>query len=758
MNLTLSKTKLATIIFSFFIFIIPQKAYGWALDLAAVQLEAIAEKTGPIMSLLLLSFFFYITGVALLYIATFLLQTIISVTPIMLTVTRGDATPFVEIGWNFTAGIVNMILIIAFIVIAFAVIMGSEKIQFKKAIPRLILVALLTNFTLLFVGIGIDISNFLFSSVANQFLASQDGGNILYNAIAPILSFGADQIATQITWLIGMTVSMLVPYKNVAVQVAWVIGIPWIIPGIIQSLFYGLIMWLLSGMFFLFFVIFVMRIFIIQVLAVIAPLAFFCLIFEKTRKHWDEWLNHLIQWLFVGVTFIFLMYLAIGMAPLIGSLIEPIIDSGKDHPFYTAWFFDSIEQILSSLALLIYFIVVISISKKLIPKMANTIISQAKGLVAKTTPLAGAIMKGAARKERGEAAKREKEIREREKEEENPSFFRKMETRLMKVRSKIHHTGYHLAGKDSKNESRKDFAAEEKAKEDQFGNNYKGLAEDSRNPLRTDLERMAALSYAAKSGGAMALDNFSIQEMANILKTASDRGDSKLAKNVIKHKPELANIENLKEEVRAFENIKDIPRMKEAEMKVAFAKQVQSILKSDLQKSDTDLKDLYSDLAKLKKEKQTGKYTGDNTLGNIIDRIKEKEKEIEKKGAVAVYQISMQSLSNKDVKSLSDKTLKDDAFLEAIIKNKNISFFQAISEKDNGAEYIERIQKIMTGYSDLSKVNKTLFNQIKKTPAAQAMFSDVHEKIKREASNNGNNQDEVLEGQVTFDEIIDEDK
>ena len=134
------------------------------------------------------------------------------------------------------------------------------------------------------------------------------------------------------------------------------------------------------------------------------------------------------------------------------------------------------------------------------------------------------------------------------------------------------------------------------------------------------------------------------------------------------------------------------------------------------------------------------------------------EKEIEKKGAVAVYQISMQSLSNKDVKSLSDKTLKDDAFLEAIIKNKNISFFQAISEKDNGAEYIERIQKIMTGYSDLSKVNKTLFNQIKKTPAAQAMFSDVHEKIKREESNNGNNQDEVLEGQVTFDEIIDEDK
>ncbi len=269
-KINISFTKI--LFFVFVIILVPVIVDAFAFDLGSMQLDAISEKTGPLMTLFMGSYFFFAIGLIGLWISTTLLQAIIEVTPEALTVMGGDASVIVQAGWNFTVGIGNMLLLIAFVVIALATILGYENYHFKKLLPRLVVVAFLMNFTLLFVGLGIDVTNFLFNSVAKQF--AEDGGNILYSAIKPLFALGAATNVVIAELFISIILSLLVPYLNVAIQVGWIVFFPLILPLIIQLLVYGLVFFLLTGTFLFYFVVFVARIFIIQILAILGPVAF----------------------------------------------------------------------------------------------------------------------------------------------------------------------------------------------------------------------------------------------------------------------------------------------------------------------------------------------------------------------------------------------------------------------------------------------------------------------------------------------------
>jgi hypothetical protein len=386
-NKTSSILKITFIAFLLVFVLTPTIVDGFAFDLAIMQLEAISEKTSPIMAVIILSFVFFAVSFAALWISTTLLQAVIDISPEALTVMGGDAAPMVQAGWNFTVGIGNMLLILAFVVIALSTILGYENYHFKKLLPRLIVVALLMNFTLLFVGIGIDISNFLFNSVAKHF--SEDGGNILFSAIEPILDLGSKFLYGSLAVLVGLIVLLLIPYVNVAVQVGWIVAFTMLLPFLLQLIITGGILFLMSATFFFYFVVFVARIFIVQILAILGPLAFFSLIFPKTENWWSKWLTYLVQWLFIGVIFIFLMYIGLALAPLTGSLIQPMSEAAP------AWLRPILESnLVSHLILLIYFIVIFGVIKSFIPDLAKTIVAQGTAIVKAALPYAGAIGKG----------------------------------------------------------------------------------------------------------------------------------------------------------------------------------------------------------------------------------------------------------------------------------------------------------------------------------------------------------------------------
>jgi len=267
-------------------------------DIPDQILGGIEERTGPIFTAVISVFMVYITGIAALALTSEWLKTFV--------LTQGDAIanlkPMTEAAWSFTSGLANMLLILIFIAIAFAFIFKIETFQARKALPRLILVALLLNFSLLFVEMLIDISQ------------------VLYNTVLPDASFfdsvkkiliepGQNIIVTVVAWIAATGIGWAIPMVNAALQVVFstlftVVILPNIILWTIQAIFF----WLLALMFFFFVFLFAARVFILQILMILAPLAFICLILPQTSKFWKQWLEILISWLLAGIFFLFFRY------------------------------------------------------------------------------------------------------------------------------------------------------------------------------------------------------------------------------------------------------------------------------------------------------------------------------------------------------------------------------------------------------------------------------------------------------------------
>ena len=68
---------------------------------------------------------------------------------------------FVQTGWSIARDLVNMLFILLLLLIAFATILRYESYGIKQILPRLIVVALLINFSLLGAGIIIDVGTSL---------------------------------------------------------------------------------------------------------------------------------------------------------------------------------------------------------------------------------------------------------------------------------------------------------------------------------------------------------------------------------------------------------------------------------------------------------------------------------------------------------------------------------------------------------------------------------------------------------------------
>ncbi|MBU4142542.1 hypothetical protein KJ590_00880, partial [Patescibacteria group bacterium] len=69
--------------------------------------------------------------------------------------------PIVTTGWQITRGLANMFFALILLLMAFDTILQTNKFPIKTILPKLIIVALLINFSLVFCGIIIDFSQIL---------------------------------------------------------------------------------------------------------------------------------------------------------------------------------------------------------------------------------------------------------------------------------------------------------------------------------------------------------------------------------------------------------------------------------------------------------------------------------------------------------------------------------------------------------------------------------------------------------------------
>jgi len=200
----------------------------------------------------------------------------------------------VQMGWVIVRDLVNMFFVLILLAIALATILRVESYGIKALLPKLIIIAVLINFSLVIAGAIID-----FSQVLTHFFYDEIRGNTGVSAqLAKVANI-------QKVWELNDEAA--IPEK-VAGGVSGIMMI-------IFSIIFGIILILAAtlaigaGAFFL-----IVRLIMLWILLILAPLAWFLWILPDTSKFFSQWWSSFLKWTFFAPIYAFFVYLAIKAA------------------------------------------------------------------------------------------------------------------------------------------------------------------------------------------------------------------------------------------------------------------------------------------------------------------------------------------------------------------------------------------------------------------------------------------------------------
>lgn len=195
----------------------------------------------------------------------------------------GLDNPFIEIGWTLTRDLTNIFFVLALVVIGLGTALRLTGYRAQRALPTLIIIALLINFTPVILGLIVDAANI----VMNFFI---QGGFASSKTFADYAVSQWDNMS--IIFDVGGTFD---PIDKAGAAV-----------GSMVLVFFNLFAALIYG---LFSIVFILRYIAIWILTILSPFAFACYIFPATRKVFSQWWNQFLQWSLLGVIAAFFLYL-----------------------------------------------------------------------------------------------------------------------------------------------------------------------------------------------------------------------------------------------------------------------------------------------------------------------------------------------------------------------------------------------------------------------------------------------------------------
>ncbi len=340
------------------------------LDLGTMQLDALDFVDNVVLRSVVFIVVLGIESQAFLSVAAHLLQWAVS-QPVHL------SNALVASGFNFVSGLTNLFFILIFVGIALAFILKTETFGMKKALPNLIIIALLINFSLVFVGMITDIGDIFRNALLSSF-----GNNFVSLATEPLNQSAWSVFGWFMAIPVGYLITALIPYANVAgLAIIAVLFLTDISTGgmLLKGLFLIVLNFVTGGIFFLYFGLFLVRIVIIWILAISAPLALFAYILPATKKYFSQWLHYLISWTFMGIAAIFLIGLGLTLFSRLGgdSLLSWGTDINTGRGVLPS-------MIYNYLFLIIYLGITFFICKKFVPMGADMIMKQGEALIGKT--------------------------------------------------------------------------------------------------------------------------------------------------------------------------------------------------------------------------------------------------------------------------------------------------------------------------------------------------------------------------------------
>ncbi len=248
------------------------------------------------------------------------------------------SSPIVLKGWEIVLSFTNLGFVLAIIVIAFATIFRVQSYAMKQVLWKLIVAALLVNFSLVIAGAFIDVADNVTVSF-NDKIKGADLSTALTNLLQvqnlaePVwqkmsgAERGSRVVLKTLDALLGpatylLTGGQLTTYIE---QTAWgdTESAAAIIVGekgmtsesllvMIASLFFSVLFTFLSAFTLLAITIMLLiRYFYLGILLILSPIVWLLWIFPGTSNLWQKWWNNFLRWTFFAPIMMFFLYLAI---------------------------------------------------------------------------------------------------------------------------------------------------------------------------------------------------------------------------------------------------------------------------------------------------------------------------------------------------------------------------------------------------------------------------------------------------------------
>lgn len=186
----------------------------------------------------------------------------------------------VTAGWKIVRDLCNMFFVLVLLIIAFATILKIENYSYKKYLPKLILMAILINFSKTICGLLIDFSQVIMLTFVNAF-KDVAGGNLITNlGIIDVLTIAKSSSDVGFWAIIS----------------AYVLGLIYVLIALV------VIVTMLAML--------VMRIVMIWIYVVLSPAAYLFSAFPGGQKYASQWWDEFTKNLIVGPVLAFFIWLS----------------------------------------------------------------------------------------------------------------------------------------------------------------------------------------------------------------------------------------------------------------------------------------------------------------------------------------------------------------------------------------------------------------------------------------------------------------
>lgn len=194
----------------------------------------------------------------------------------------------VQIGWVLVRDLCNLFFVLILLIISLATILRVESYNFKRLLPRVIIMAIMVNFSLLIAGLAIDFSQVVMLTFVAGFAATVErGGAGLLDALR------INQMTSGITGQIDPNGEL---WQLVATSFFAIIML-------IVAVFVILVMM----------VVLLMRMIMLWILLILSPLPYLLGAFPQGQRYASQWWSEFTKYLIVGPMLAFFLWLALAV-------------------------------------------------------------------------------------------------------------------------------------------------------------------------------------------------------------------------------------------------------------------------------------------------------------------------------------------------------------------------------------------------------------------------------------------------------------